>query len=97
MCVGNKECIRLQSDRFIAEALITVMDVSNGRRSILPGDAEGWALHEDSPLEGCLPPPPNPESSFPSGDVASTQLLSSQPHSTSNVHDVLSMLPKWTL
>lgn len=60
MCVGNKECIRLQSDRFIAEALITVMDVSNGRRSILPGDAEGWALHEDSPLEGCLPPPPNP-------------------------------------
>ena len=60
MCVGNKECIRLQSDRFIAEALITMMDVSNGRRSILPGDAEGWALHEDSPLEGCLLPTPNP-------------------------------------
>ena len=60
MCVGNKECIRLQSDRFIAEALITMMDVSNGRRSILPGDAEEWALHEDSLLEGCLPPTPNP-------------------------------------
>ena len=48
------------TERFIAEALITRMDVSNGRRSILPGDAEGWALHEDSPLEGCLPHIPNP-------------------------------------
>ena len=43
--------------RFIAEALIKMMNVPNCGRSILLEDAEGWVLCEGSTLEGPLAPP----------------------------------------